>query len=145
MSIQQDRAAPEVGPWLEEHAIRTVVVAGVDTSGVLRGKRLSVEQFRGTIEHGMPLCDVFWVLLPDEETLVPRPAGHRGYFPNKAQGYPGHRGRTRPLNAAHRAVARGDRDDARDLLRPGRQRVARRPARAAPARRRARPTLGYTP
>lgn len=88
MSIQQDRAALDVGPWLEEHAVRTVVVAGVDTSGVLRGKRLSVEQFRGTIEHGMPLCDVFWVLLPDEETLVLRPEGHRGYFPNKAQGYP---------------------------------------------------------
>ncbi len=88
MSIKEDHAALDVAAWCAEHAIRTVVVAGVDTSGVLRGKRLSVEQFRSTVEHGMPLCDVFWVLLPDEETLVLRPEGHRGYFPNKAQGYP---------------------------------------------------------
>lgn len=88
MSVQQDRTALDVAAWLEEHSIGTVVVAGVDTNGVLRGKRLSVEQFHGSIEHGMPLCDVFWVMLPDEETLVLRPDGHRGYFPNKAQGYP---------------------------------------------------------
>jgi len=73
---------------LAHEGVRTVVVAGSDTHGVMRGKRIPVEHVPGILEHGMPLCDVFWVMHVDESALVPRPEGHTGYFPTEAQGYP---------------------------------------------------------
>lgn len=89
MSIEQEeRSRLDVGAWLEEHRIETVIVAGSDTNGVLRGKRMGVDHFRRALDHGMPLCDVFWVMDIVEEALVERPPTHRGYFPTKAQGYP---------------------------------------------------------
>lgn len=72
----------------EADGVRTVVIGGSDTHGVMRGKRLPVSQLRGVLEHGMPLCDVFWVMHVDESDLVPRPEGHVGYFPTEKQGYP---------------------------------------------------------
>ncbi len=66
----------------------TVIVAGVDTHGMMRGKRIPAAEFRRLLAHGMPLSDVFWVMHIDESDLVDAPAGHRGYFPTKARGYP---------------------------------------------------------
>jgi glutamine synthetase len=78
----------ELSAWLVEHEIETVIAAGIDQNGVLRGKRLPVQRFLGILEHGVPLCDVFWAMDVAEEALVERPEGHRGYFPTKARGYP---------------------------------------------------------
>ncbi len=74
--------------WLSDRGVETVVAAGADQHGVLRGKRLATEQFLRLAGHGIPLCDVFWVMDLLEEQLVERPPGHAGYFPSKAQGYP---------------------------------------------------------
>jgi glutamine synthetase len=73
---------------VEADGVRTIVVGGSDTHGVMRGKRLPVSQLRAVLEHGMPLCDVFWVMHVDESDLVARPEGHVGYFPTEKLGYP---------------------------------------------------------
>jgi len=73
---------------IESEGIRTVMIGGSDTHGVMRGKRLPAAQLRGVLEHGMPLCEVFWVIHVDESELVPRPADHVGYFPTEKKGYP---------------------------------------------------------
>jgi glutamine synthetase len=73
---------------VDADGVRTIVVGGSDTHGVMRGKRLPVSQLRAVLEHGMPLCDVFWVMHVDESDLVARPEGHVGYFPTEKLGYP---------------------------------------------------------
>ena len=73
---------------LAEQGVRTVVIGGCDTHGVMRGKRIPLEFLASALTHGLPLCDVFWVMHVDESELVPRPAGHTGYFPTEQQGYP---------------------------------------------------------
>lgn len=83
-----DQAATELLDRLSALGTRTVVVGGSDTHGVMRGKRLPFAQLRHVLEHGMPLCEVFWVMHVDESDLVVRPADHVGYFPTEKQGYP---------------------------------------------------------
>jgi glutamine synthetase len=73
---------------LAGQGIETVVLAGADTHGVLRGKRVPISQLARLLAHGVALCDVFWVLHIDESDLVARPEGHRGYFPTERNGYP---------------------------------------------------------
>ena len=85
MSSEQAR---QVLDEFEARGTRTVVIGGADTHGVMRGKRLPIGQLQRILEHGMPLCEVFWVMHIDESDLVKRPAGHVGYFPTEKQGYP---------------------------------------------------------
>jgi glutamine synthetase len=73
---------------LRDRGIQTVVLAGCDTHGIMRGKRVPIEQLERLLAHGMPLCDVFWVMHIDESDLIQRPADHRGYFPTERSGYP---------------------------------------------------------
>lgn len=73
---------------LRERAVDTVILGGADTHGIMRGKRVPVDQLAHMIERGMPLCNVFWVMHVDESDLVPRPDGHHGYFPTERDGYP---------------------------------------------------------
>jgi glutamine synthetase len=73
---------------LREDGIETVVLGGCDTHGIMRGKRVPIDQLARLLERGMPLCDVFWVMHVDESDLVARPEGHRGYFPTEQNGYP---------------------------------------------------------
>jgi glutamine synthetase len=80
--------AAELPGHLERQGITTVVLAGSDTHGVMRGKRVPIGQLPRILEHGLQLCDVFWVMHVDESDLVPRPEGHTGYFPTEQQGYP---------------------------------------------------------
>ncbi len=68
--------------------VDTVVLAGTDTHGIMRGKRLPVAQLERVLRDGMALCDVFWVMHVDESDLVTRPPGHQGYFPTEQAGYP---------------------------------------------------------
>lgn len=82
------RTAAEVMAYLRDNDIDTVVIGGSDTHGVMRGKRTPIDQLPRMLEHGMPMCDVFWVMHVDESDLVARPDGHRGYFPTEKQGYP---------------------------------------------------------
>ncbi|MUL82539.1 glutamine synthetase [Mycobacterium sp. CBMA247] len=73
---------------LRDRQISTVILGGCDTHGVMRGKRIPVAQLAEFLDHGLPICDVFWVLHVDESDLVTRPPGHSGYFPTERQGYP---------------------------------------------------------
>lgn len=85
------RSAPtpsEVLARLHAEDIATVIIGGTDTHGVMRGKRFPIGQLPRVLEHGMPMCDVFWVMHVDESDLVARPEGHRGYFPTEREGYP---------------------------------------------------------
>ena len=78
----------EVLERLETHCIDTVVLGGCDTHGVMRGKRIPIGQLPEVLEHGLPICDVFWVMHVDESDLVARPDNYAGYFPTETQGYP---------------------------------------------------------
>lgn len=73
---------------LREDGIDTVILAGADTHGIMRGKRLPIDQLERVLTHGMAICDVFWVMHIDESDLVLRPEDHRGYFPTEREGYP---------------------------------------------------------
>ncbi|MDV3126850.1 glutamine synthetase family protein [Mycobacterium sp. 21AC1] len=80
--------ASEVLAQLQAQNITTVVLGGCDTHGVMRGKRIPLNGLAEVLEHGMPMCDVFWVMHVDESDLVTRPEGHTGYFPTEREGYP---------------------------------------------------------
>ena len=54
----------------------------------MRGKRIPLAQLGRVLEHGLPLCDVFWVMHVDESDLVARPEGHEGYFPTEPTATP---------------------------------------------------------
>ncbi len=82
------QTAGDVVAALRGQGIETVLLAGCDTHGILRGKRLPIDQAERALAHGMAMCDVFWVLHVDESDLVPRPDGHVGYFPTERAGYP---------------------------------------------------------
>jgi glutamine synthetase len=73
---------------LREQGVDTLIVAGCDTFGMMRGKRLPIDQAARAFDHGMPMCDVFWVMHIDEADIVARPEGHAGYFPTEKEGYP---------------------------------------------------------
>lgn len=78
----------EVVERLTSDGISTVVLGGCDTHGVMRGKRIPVGGLEAVLAHGLPVCDVFWVMHVDESDLVARPDDHSGYFPTEAKGYP---------------------------------------------------------
>jgi glutamine synthetase len=80
--------AEEVVAELRTRGIDTVMLGGCDTHGIMRGKRVPIQQLERLLRHGMALCDVFWVMHIDETELVQRPEHHRGYFPTERNGYP---------------------------------------------------------
>jgi len=88
MTGQTDPSPSDIVGRLESDGISTVVLGGCDTHGVMRGKRIPVGQLAEVLEHGLPICDVFWVMHVDESDLVPRPDGYTGYFPTETTGYP---------------------------------------------------------
>ena len=73
---------------LRDQGTETVVLAGSDTHGLMRGKRLPIGEVQRVLDRGLALCDVFWVMQIDESDLVRRPDGHDGYFPSETEGYP---------------------------------------------------------
>jgi glutamine synthetase len=73
---------------LRDGGVQTVILGGADTHGIMRGKRVPIERLQHLLQHGMAMCDVFWVIHIDESDLVPRPQDHTGYFPTERNGYP---------------------------------------------------------
>jgi glutamine synthetase len=71
---------------LRRRGIETVILAGADTHGIMRGKRLPIAELDRATERGIALCDVIWALPIDEVEPVQPPPGHAGYFPRA--GYP---------------------------------------------------------
>lgn len=73
---------------LTRDGIRTVVLAGSDSHGVMRGKRIPVAQAADALARGVSMSEEFWVIHVDESGFVDLPDGHRGYFPTESNGYP---------------------------------------------------------
>jgi glutamine synthetase len=71
---------------LRRRGVETVILAGADTHGIMRGKRVPIAELPRAAEHGVALCEVIWALPVDELDPVQRPHGHAGYFPR--DGYP---------------------------------------------------------
>jgi glutamine synthetase len=71
---------------LGRHGIETVILAGADTHGIMRGKRVPIAELDRAVKHGVALSEVIWALPVDEVEPVRRPPEHTGYFPR--DGYP---------------------------------------------------------
>lgn len=87
-AMGSDTTTEELVDGLRAQGFETVVLGGADTHGIMRGKRLPLDQLPRVLAHGMALCDVFWVMHVDESDLVTRPDELRGYFPTERNGYP---------------------------------------------------------
>src|SRR6188472_552060 len=71
---------------LRRRGVETVILAGADAHGIMRGKRLPIAELARAAEHGVALCEVIWALPVDEAEPVEPPPHHTGYFPRP--GYP---------------------------------------------------------
>jgi glutamine synthetase len=71
---------------LRQRGVETVILAGADAHGIMRGKRLPIAELDRAAERGVALCDVIWALPVDEHEPVQPPPEHAGYFPRP--GYP---------------------------------------------------------
>lgn len=80
--------AAEVLALLEQQGTRTVIVGGCDTHGVMRGKRIPVDQVPRILERGLSMSEEFWVIHVDQSGFVSRPDEHCGYFPTDTDGFP---------------------------------------------------------
>jgi len=78
--------APEHLRLLRRRGIETVILAGADTHGIMRGKRVPIAELDRAAELGVSLCEVIWALPVDEAEPVEPPPGYAGYFPRP--GYP---------------------------------------------------------
>jgi glutamine synthetase len=66
---------------LLRRGVDTVILAGADSHGIMRGKRVPIAELDRVVEHGVALCDVVWALPADEHEPVVPPPEHAGYFP----------------------------------------------------------------
>jgi glutamine synthetase len=71
---------------LRQRGVETVILAGADTHGIMRGKRVPIAELDRVAKSGVALCDVVWALPVDEHEPVQPPPEHDGYFPRP--GYP---------------------------------------------------------
>jgi glutamine synthetase len=78
--------APEHLRLLRRRGIETVILAGADSHGIMRGKRVPIAELDRAAEHGVALCEVIWALPVDEAEPIEPPPGYAGYFPRP--GYP---------------------------------------------------------
>lgn len=66
---------------LRQRGVETVILAGADAHGIMRGKRVPIAELDRAAESGVALCDVVWALPVDEQEPVLPPPDHAGYFP----------------------------------------------------------------
>ena len=50
---------------LRRRGVETVILAGADTHGIMRGKRVPIAELDRAAERGVALCDVIWALPVD--------------------------------------------------------------------------------
>jgi glutamine synthetase len=79
-------AVPTIADHLRQRGVEEVILAGADTHGIMRGKRVSITELARAAEHGIALCEVVWALPVDETVPVQAAPVHAGYFPRA--GYP---------------------------------------------------------
>ena len=86
--------------------LEEIVVAGADTNGILRGKRIPAERFVERPTAGVAVGDLVFVLDAQGE-IVPRPTGFAGWWPSGESSGPRRRGAgARPHDATGAAVDR---------------------------------------
>lgn len=80
----------EIAALIRERQLHTVIVAGAETNGFMKGKFLPAHVFLDLVNHqeSTKLSNVFFVANPLEEQLIEPPAQHRGYFPSRQNGFP---------------------------------------------------------
>jgi glutamine synthetase len=66
---------------LRQRGVETVILAGADAHGIMRGKRVPIAELDRAATRGVALCDVVWALPVDEHEPVQPPPDHAGYFP----------------------------------------------------------------
>jgi glutamine synthetase len=66
---------------LRQRGVETVILAGADAHGIMRGKRVPIAELDRAAKSGVALCDVVWALPVDEHEPVEPPPDHAGYFP----------------------------------------------------------------
>ena len=66
---------------LRQRGVETVILAGADAHGIMRGKRVPIAELDRAAKRGVALCDVVWALPVDEHEPVEPPPDHAGYFP----------------------------------------------------------------
>ena len=71
---------------LRRRGVETVILAGADAHGIMRGKRVPIAELDRAAERGVALSDVVWALPVDEHEPVRPAPEHDGYFPRP--GYP---------------------------------------------------------
>src|ERR671914_1026699 len=71
---------------LRQRGVETVILAGADAHGIMRGKPLPIAELDRAAECGVGLSEVVWALPVDEHEPVQPPPEHTGYFPRP--GYP---------------------------------------------------------
>jgi glutamine synthetase len=88
MTSTQDIPGPDVNELVarcralvEANGLETLIVAGVDSNGILRGKRISAERFVAEPQAPVPLSDLVLVLDVRGE-LVVRPKHFEGWWPS---------------------------------------------------------------
>jgi glutamine synthetase len=88
---------PAFASWCREHGIGSVILGTPDTHGIMRGRKVPLEEFVHAHERGggIAVSDVMFVLTHAEETeggeeLVrpPKGAAYPRYFPRQEQGFP---------------------------------------------------------
>ena len=84
--LRSRTAASACVDQLRQRGVDTVIIAGADTHGIMRGKRVAIAELERAAQHGIALCEVIWALPVDELEPVQRPAGYAGFFPR--DGYP---------------------------------------------------------
>jgi len=63
---------------LRQRGVETAILAGADTHGIMRGKRVPIAELDRAAERGVALCDVVWALPVDEQEPVQPPPEHAG-------------------------------------------------------------------
>jgi len=88
MTSTQDIPAPDINELVarsralvETNALETVIVAGADSNGILRGKRIAAEKFVSDPEAAVPLSDLVLVLDVRGDVIV-RPKHFQGWWPS---------------------------------------------------------------
>jgi glutamine synthetase len=76
-----DDAVPALARQLRQRGVETVILAGADTHGIMRGKRLPVAELTRAAERGIALCEVIWALPLDELEPVQPPPRRAARFP----------------------------------------------------------------
>ena len=88
MTSTRDIPTPDVNELVarcralvETNSLETVIVAGSDASGILRGKRIAAERFAADPTAGVPLSDLVLVVDVRGDVVV-RPKHFEGWWPS---------------------------------------------------------------